>query len=154
MVLSSTRPGDLDQKRAGPVKPARARSRSRGELPEPLARLLELLGPAAAPAALFAIGLSLVGRSLSGQLGEVAWLALLKRMVQPFFTWLLVAYVFELDPFRAGSAVILAALPAGALVFVASQFNVKVATGSAAIIVTTALSVVTRSLLLVWLGVG
>ena len=124
-------------------------------LPDPLARLLELLGAAAAPAALFAIGLGLVGRSLSGQLGEVAWLALLKLVVQPFFTWLLVAYVFELDPFWAESAVILAALPVGALVFVVSQqFNVKIATGSAAIIVTTALSVVTLSLLLVWLGVG
>jgi predicted permease len=124
-------------------------------LPSPLAHLLELLGAAAAPAALFAIGLSLVGRSLSGQLAEVGWIALLKLGVQPLFTWLLVRYVFALDPFWAKAAVLLAALPTGALVFVISQqFNVKVATGSAAIIVTTIGSVATLSLLLVWLGIG
>jgi malonate transporter len=125
------------------------------ELPVPLVRLLELLGAAAAPAALFAIGLSLAGRRLSGELAEVGWLTLMKLVVHPLVTWLLVTYLFRLDPFWARSAVLLAALPVGALVFVVSQqFNVRVATGSAAIVVTTVLSVVTLSVLLIWMGVN
>lgn len=124
-------------------------------LPSPLGHFLELIGAAAAPTALFAIGLSLCSYSLAGGFGQVAWLTVAKLVLHPFAVWLCVTYLFALDPFWADSAVILAALPVGTLVFIVSQrFDVKVVTSSAAIIATTALSVLTLSILLFWLRVG
>ena len=58
-----------------------------------------------------------------------------------------------LDPLWAASAVILAALPTGSLVFVlATQYGVYVQRATAAILVSTVLSVVTLSVLLAVLG--
>jgi malonate transporter len=49
----------------------------------------------------------------------------------------------------------LSALPVGALVFVvAQQYDVYVQRASSAIVVTTAVSVLTISLLLIWMHVG
>lgn len=124
-------------------------------LPKPASNYLDLLAAAAGPAALFALGLSLVGRRLAGNASEIAWLTGLKLLVHPAATWLLVTYVFTLDRQWATAAVVLAALPVGALVFVvAQQYDVYVERASAAVVATTALSVVTVSLLLILLGVG
>ena len=62
---------------------------------------LDLMAAAVAPAALFALGLSLVGHKLMGNVGEVIWLAMLKAVVNPTLTFLLVAYVFAMDPLSA-----------------------------------------------------
>ena len=124
-------------------------------IPKPIGNFLDLMAAAAGPAALFALGLSLFGRKLLGDAAEVAWLTALKLIVHPMMTYLLATYVFKLEPVWAKSAVILAALPAGALVFViAQQYDIYVKRASSAIVVTTALSVLTVSLLLIWLEVG
>lgn len=123
-------------------------------LPKSIGNLFDLLAASAGPAALFALGLSLVGRTLRGNIGEVGWLAVLKLVVHPAITYVLVTRVFVMDPVWAKAAILLAAMPAGALVFViAQQYDVYVQRASAAIIVTTVISVATISLLLVWLGV-
>ena len=58
-----------------------------------------------------------------------------------------------LDPLWAASAVILAALPTGSLVFVlATQYGVYVQRATAAILVSTVLSVITLSALRAVLG--
>jgi len=120
------------------------------DLPGPVARFAELLGATAGPGALFALGLSLVGRSLAEQMGELSWLVALKLLVHPLLTWVLVTYVVEVEPFWAQSAVLLAAMPSGALVYVlAQQYGIYVQRSSAAILVTTILSVLTLSFLLV-----
>lgn len=124
-------------------------------IPKPVGNYLDLLAAAAGPAALFALGLSLVGRRLGGNAVEVAWLTAVKLVVHPAATWLLLAYVFRVEAQWANAAIILAALPVGALVFVvAQQYEVYVERASAAVVVTTALSVITVSVLLIWLGVG
>ena len=113
------------------------------------------MAASAGPAALFALGLSLVGRKLLGNAAEIAWLVVLKLVVHPFATWLLVTYVFTMPPLWSRSAIILSALPAGALVFViAQQYDVYVQRASAAIIVSTVLSVATISVLLITLMPG
>ncbi len=118
-------------------------------LPTPVATFCGLLGAAAGPCALFAIGLFLASRPLRADLGEVLWLAGLKLVVQPLLTALLIATVFPLDRFWALSALILAALPTGALPFVvAQQYGAYVERTSAVILVSTVLSVVTLSGLL------
>ena len=118
-------------------------------LPLPLATFCDILGAAAAPCALFAIGLFMVGRSFTAGAGEVAWLVGLKLLVQPLATWWLAYEVFEMAAVWAASAVVLAALPTGALVFVlAQQYGVYVQRSTAAIMVSTVLSVATLSVIL------
>ncbi len=124
-------------------------------LPQPVAAFCDIMGAAAGPCALFAIGLFLVGQPLRAGFGEVAWLVWLKLIVQPALTWWLAFKVFSMPPVWAASAVILAALPTGALVFVlAQQYDIYVQRSTATIVVSTVLSVVTLSVLFVLLGVG
>ena len=90
-------------------------------------------------AALFALGLSLVAQKLGGDAIEAAWLVALKLIVHPLMTWALVTWVFEMPPLWSKAAVILAALPVGALVFViAQQYDVYVRRASTAIVASTA----------------
>ena len=124
-------------------------------LPQPIATFCDILGAAAGPCALFAIGLFMVGRSLRAGLGEVGWLVALKLLLQPAITWWLAFHVLEMPPVWAASAVILAALPTGALVFVlAQQYGLYVQRATSTIMISTVVSVVTLSALFVVLGVG
>lgn len=122
-----------------------------GWLPEPVETFCDLLGAAAAPSALFAIGLFLVGSRVRGNMVEVSWVTMLKLIVHPAITLGLAVLVFDLSPLLTASAVILAALPTGGLVFILSQqFNVYVERAAAAILLTTVLSLVTVSAVLTY----
>ncbi len=130
-------------------------------VPEAVARFCDILGAAAPPAALFAIGLFLVGRSLTAGFAETSWLVVLKLLLQPLVTAAIVfgLLVPGLDPgmerLWAASAVVLAALPTGSLVFVlAQQYGVYVQRATAAILVSTVLSIVTLFALFALLGIG
>ncbi len=124
-------------------------------LPQPVATFCDIVGAAAGPCALFSIGLFMVGRSLRAGLGEVGWLVILKLAVQPAITWWLAFEVFSMPPDLAASAVILAALPTGALVFVlAQQYGIYVQRVTSVILISTVVSVVTLSALFVLLGMG
>ncbi|MDA0702398.1 MAG: AEC family transporter [Proteobacteria bacterium] len=124
-------------------------------VPVPIGNFLELLGAAAGPAALFALGLSLVGQRLAGDMAEIAWMTCLKLLIQPAATAWLAFFVFDLPPFWAWSAVLLAALPTAALVYVvAQQYDVYLRRASALIIATTVLSVITVSAILAVMAGG
>ena len=117
-------------------------------VPIPVQTFCDILGAAAAPCALFAIGLFMVGRSFTAGAAEVSWMVLLKLLVQPLVTWWLATRVFEMEPVWATSAIVLAALPTGALVFVlAQQYEVYIQRSTAAIVISTVLSVPTLSVL-------
>lgn len=126
-------------------------------IPAPIGTFGDLLGASAGPCALFAIGLFLATRSLSALMGgrraiEVTWLMILKLVLQPLVTWWLARHL-GLDPFWAASAVILAALPTGALAFViASRYGIYAERTSAAILGSTVASVVTLSAVMIALG--
>jgi predicted permease len=123
-------------------------------LPKPIVTFCDILGAAAPPCALFAIGLFMVGRAITTGLAELSWLTALKLLVQPAVTWVIAVPLLHLDPLWAASAVTLAALPTGSLVFVlASQYGVYVQRATAAILISTVFSVVTLSVLLAMLGV-
>ena len=123
-------------------------------LPVPVGNLLDLLASSAGPTALFALGLSLAGHSLLGDLAEIGWQTFLKLVVHPVLVWLCVTYLFTMDPFWAQSAVILAALPTGSSIFtVAQQYEVAPRRASATVALSTAVSVITLSVLFVALGV-
>lgn len=122
-------------------------------VPVPLENLCRILGAAAAPGALFALGLFLVGQKVTAGLVEISWITFFKLVGQPALTWVLAFHVFEMDRFWAVSAVLLAALPTGALVFVTAQQNgVYVQRASAGIVMSTVFSVITLSAMLGWFG--
>ena len=124
-------------------------------VPAPLAAFADILGAAASPCALFAIGLFLAGQKVTTGLGEIGWLVALKLVVQPAITWWLAYSVMSMDEPWAAAAAVQAALPTGALVFVlAQQYGIFVHRATAAIMVSTVVSVVTLSLLFAALGLG
>jgi len=124
-------------------------------LPKAASNYLDLMAATVGPAALFSLGLSLIGRNLTGNMGEAIWLATLKVIINPVVTFVLVTYVFAMDPFWSKAAVTLSAMPTGANAYVvAQQYNVHVETVSSVVILSTGMSVVTISILLIWLGVG
>ncbi|WP_299399489.1 AEC family transporter [Pelagibius sp.] len=124
-------------------------------IPQALATFCDILGAAAGPCALFAIGLFMVGKSFTAGMTEVGWLVLLKLAVQPLVTWWLAFQVFTMDPIWAAGALIQSALPTGALVFVlAQQYGIYIQRSTAVIMISTVVSLATLSALFVYLGIG
>lgn len=119
------------------------------EMPSAAYRFLDLLGAAAGPCALFAMGLFLVGQSVRNDMAEVGWITFLKLIIHPLSTWLIAAFLLPLDPLEEAVAVVMACLPTGGLMFVLSQrYGVYVQRSTAVILVSTVLSVITVSVIL------
>jgi len=122
-------------------------------VPVPFENLCRILGAAAAPGALFALGLFLVGQKVTAGLAEITWITFFKLIAQPAVTWVLAFHVFGMDLFWSVSAVVVAARPTGALVFVtAPQSGIYVQRASAGIAMSTVISVITLSAILAYFG--
>ena len=121
-------------------------------LPEVVDRTLGFIGQAGPPAALFALGATLSLRRVAGNLRPAGTMVALKLLVHPLLVWVLVTQVFVLEPFWAHAAIIWAAGPVGANVFIFAQhYRAGIESASSAIVISTALSVVTLSALLLLL---
>jgi malonate transporter and related proteins len=119
-------------------------------IPEAGLSFLALIGGAAGPVALFALGGSLAGRPLSSNLGESLGMVGAKLLVHPLLVGLAFHSLFRFEPLWSTTAVLLAALPvAGTVYVVAQQYDTYVARASTAILLSTALAVVSFSAL-VW----
>jgi malonate transporter and related proteins len=124
-------------------------------LPNPLENFTGLLGNAAGPCALFALGATLAGQRLSSGMGEVSYMSTFKLFVHPAVMWFATTRLFDVDPLWATVAILGAALPIAANVFiVAKQYDTYVERVSSAILLSTAVSVVTVSTLLTVLPQG
>jgi malonate transporter len=122
-------------------------------LPRPAVTLLELLGGAFVPCALFSAGLFMAVGAAKSNVREVGWLVFAKLILHPALTWVLARHVFGLEGTLAAIVVLQAALPSGVPVFILAQhYGVFVARSNMAIVVSTVLSVVTLSGLLLVLG--
>jgi predicted permease len=110
---------------------------------------LKLLGGAASPGALVALGLFL-GEKAGVRNGKTASaLVALKLVAQPLLTWWLAFHVFALPPLWAKTAVILSALPTGTGPFMLAEFyRREAAVTSSAILISTLISLVTVTLCL------
>lgn len=118
-------------------------------LAQPLARLVDLLANAAAPCALFAMGVTLALRKMDSYPLELGYIVPLKLIVHPLLVYGLVSLSGDFPPVWVYSAVLMAALPSATNVFVlAQQYDVWTQKASAAVLVTTLLSVATVSTLL------
>ena len=112
-------------------------------LPQPVNAFMTLLGAAATPGALFAIGASLAFNTAE-RLAVAGWLSFAKLVLHPAATAFAAFFLFSVDPFAAGVLVAAAALPvAGNVYILAQHYNIAVARVSAAILISTALSVAT-----------
>lgn len=121
-------------------------------LPKPVFAFTELLGAAATPGALFAIGASLASKSTE-KIEVAARLTFCKLVLHPAFVAIAAIYIFPLDPYSAAVIIAAAALPvAGNVYMLAQHYNVAPQRVSAAILVSTAISIVTVSLVIGWVG--
>lgn len=82
-------------------------------VPNGVAQSIKLLGGAASPCALVAIGLFLALKQERASAPLSAALVLIKLLVQPLLAWYLAFHVFDMPLLWAKSAVLLCALPTG-----------------------------------------
>jgi hypothetical protein len=123
--------------------------------PTPLERLIDYLAQAAAPCALFAMGVTLALRPLKRVPTALFYIVPIKLALHPALMYLVLSWGGDFDPVWTMTAVLLAALPTATNVFVmAQQYGVWVERASASILVTTIGSVLTVSLLLYFVGTG
>jgi predicted permease len=131
-------------------------------LPTPVEKWLDLLGAAASPCALFAIGLFLsdkpvsdTGQSVRHGLAEAGLATLIKLLVQPLLAAIVLPWFMDIKSVAGQAALVMASLPTAANAFVlAKQFNIQVEQNTASVLLSTAFSVLTVSALLVWLRVN
>lgn len=123
--------------------------------PLPIQRLIDYLAQAAAPCALFAMGVTLALRPLKRVPVEIGYIVPAKLVLHPVLMYLVLSLVGNFDPVWVQTAVLLASLPTATNVFIiAQQYGVWQERASATILVTTTLSVATVTVLLYLIGSG
>ena len=120
-------------------------------MPVPVDEFLTLLGAAATPGALFAIGASLAGKSAE-RMSVALTISTFKLFVHPAAVAVSALFIWQVDPFAAKVMIAASALPvAGNIFIVAQHYRVAPQRASAAILVTTLLSVVTVAAAIAWI---
>lgn len=119
------------------------------QMPEAIDRGLSFLMGAAAPSALFALGVTVAARPLGRIPKEILIALAIKLLAHPIIVWLILSIVGTFDRTWVYTAVMMAALPPALSVFVmASQYKTYVDRSSTAVLVGTLVSFPT---LLMWL---
>ncbi len=119
-------------------------------MPAPLQEFMTLLGAAATPGALFAIGASLAGKSAE-RIGPALWLSGAKLFLHPIAVGIAALLVFDVEPFAAGVMISAAALPvAGNVYILAQHYGVAPQRVSTAILISTAASILTIPGVIAW----
>lgn len=110
--------------------------------PEPVERLLDYLAQAAAPCALFAMGVTLGLRPLKRMPLALGYILPAKLILHPLAMYLALSYAGDFDPVWVFTAVLLASLPSATNVYViAQQYGVWIERASAAVLLSTFLSI-------------
>ncbi|MCB1361697.1 MAG: AEC family transporter [Rhodobacteraceae bacterium] len=121
-------------------------------LPGPVTATTTLLGAAATPGALFAIGASLTTKRAE-RLTVAGWLSVAKLVLHPLAVGGAAVWIFHVEPYATGVLVSAAALPvAGNVYILAQHYGVAVARVSAAILISTVFSVLTVPLVIAQVG--
>jgi len=116
-------------------------------------KMISLLGQAAIPGSLVALGLGLTAFEMRGQVSTVTFICLMSLVAFPALVWVLAFHVFSMPPVWAGVAVILAACPPGANAYLyASRYDAATGSISAAVAFGTVLSILSVTVILVLLG--
>lgn len=118
-------------------------------LPAPVERTVDLLANAAAPCALFAMGVTLAQRPLKSVPFELSYIVPVKLIAHPFLVWLALGALGPFPQVWVYSAMLICALPTATNVFVLAQhYDAWATKASAAILATTLCAIVTVSTLL------
>ena len=113
---------------------------------------LDLLGGAATPGALFAIGASLATKRAEHPM-VAGWLSLSKLGLHPLFAAFACFVLFPVDPYSAAVMIAAASLPvAGNVYILAEHYGVAPQRVSASILISTAFAVITVSLVIGWVS--
>lgn len=121
-------------------------------VPGPVNEFLAILGAAATPGALFAIGASLADKSAE-RLSVAGWLSFCKLVLHPAAVAFAALVLFPVEPFAAAVMIAAASLPVAGNVFILAQhYGVAPQRVSASILVSTAVSIVTVSLVIAWVS--
>lgn len=120
-------------------------------LPAPVEEFMTILGAAATPCALFAIGASLASKTAE-RLSVALWLSFAKLVLHPVAVAVAALLVFGVEPFAAGVMIAAASLPvAGNVYILARTYGVAPQRVSASILISTVFSIVTVSLVVAWI---
>jgi hypothetical protein len=124
-------------------------------IPAPVETFLKLLGGAASPCALVALGLFLAAdrKSTGRDFASTALLAGSKLLLHPIVAWVLATRVFGLSPLLTHTAVLLSALPTGTGPFILAELYGREAdVTSSVVLASTVVSILTVSLYLTAAG--
>jgi malonate transporter and related proteins len=123
------------------------------DLPGVADKTLGLLGQAAVPGALFALGMGLTRFEVRSDLAALSTITALKLLAMPLIAWGLSSQLLALNPIGTDAVTLLAACPTGANAFLfASRHNRAIGPVSGAIAAGTAIAAVTVSLTLLLLA--
>jgi malonate transporter and related proteins len=121
-------------------------------LPAVVDKTVAFIGQAAAPSALFALGATLSLRRVSGSLAPAGAMIACKLLLHPALALLAFGWLLELGPSWRNAGVIFAACPVGLNVYVFAQhYQAGIETASSAILISTALAMLTITALLLLL---
>lgn len=119
-------------------------------IPVPVNEFLDLLGAAATPGALFAVGASLATKSAE-RIEIAGWLSFSKLVLHPAAVAIAALMIFDVEPYAAGVMISAAALPvAGNVYIIAQHYGVAPTRVSASILFSTAFSILTVSVVIAW----
>lgn len=123
-------------------------------VPSTLKTILDMLGASAIPCALFAMGIALYRYGIGEDFKIAATITGLKLIVHPLLVYVFAFHVFSMPPVWAGVAVLFASSPAGVNAYLfAERYRAGARIASSAIALSTALSVITSTFWLAWLGI-
>ncbi|MGE0736921.1 MAG: AEC family transporter [Alphaproteobacteria bacterium] len=118
-------------------------------MPKMLDQFTKFLSDATATCALFGLGAALTRYRVRGNLKQSFSMVALKLLALPTLVWLTTYYVFEVDHMWAQVAIIMSSMPTGASVFIlASRYETYIGRATSAVLISTALSIVSASILL------
>lgn len=123
-------------------------------IPDPLNDFVSILGAAATPGALFAIGASLASKSAE-RLAIAGWLSFAKLVLHPAAVAVAALILFPVDRYAASVMIAAAALPvAGNVYILARHYGVAPHRVSASILISTTLSIFTVSAVIAWVSMS
>jgi malonate transporter and related proteins len=125
------------------------------KLPTAAATIVTWLSGAAAPCALFLLGVTVALRPLGRVPDDVPVLVFIKLVLHPLVVWAVLSAAGHFDPTWIYAAVLMAALPPALNIFViATQYDIGVKRASACVLLGTLVSIVTLTAFLWFINTG
>lgn len=116
-------------------------------------RILDFLGTAAVPCALFAMGASLACYPLGGDVAPAVVLSALKLLVHPFLVWLVAVPILRLEGLWVAVAVVMASMPSAVNVYLfGARYDAAPGVAARTVLLSSVCSVVTIAVVLTLVG--